>query len=427
MPHALDDSEEASEPALHQKLLAALKLVEVRGQPIASSTTSTACTDSALRQERVVTSSAGESPERGDASVWFYTGRAGIAVFLLRLSSFRRLEGDAAGAAEALRRANDEIAASLSSPRGLRGVAFLTGEPGLHAVHAAIAHAGGRAQEAAAAAARVAQFDAAASALPAADCELLYGHAGYLYACLVARYAAGASGALDGAISRTANRILEQGTAAASASASDQLSFTWHGKAYLGFAHGTAGILAVLYQAQSSGAWSPTAEQARRMERAAASLAASLSPAGNLPTRADSSGDANRLVQFCHGASGFLILSASLPASAFANLSAPAAAAAADCVWRRGLLTKGLGLCHGVGGSGYALLAHGIASGERRRSRRRAAAFAGWGCDHLAEMEGRPDSPRSLYEGLAGWGCFLMDVLGPTEGEARMPGAQVPL
>lgn len=29
---------------------------------------------------------------------------------------------------------------------------------------------------------------------------------------------------------------------------------------------------------------------------------------------------------------------------------------AADCVWERGLLQKGYGLCHGSAGNGYALL-----------------------------------------------------------------------
>ena len=36
----------------------------------------------------------------------------------------------------------------------------------------------------------------------------------------------------------------------------------------------------------------------------------------------------------------------------------------ADVVWDRGLLRKGYGLCHGVAGNGYALLAMYQATGE---------------------------------------------------------------
>ena len=37
----------------------------------------------------------------------------------------------------------------------------------------------------------------------------------------------------------------------------------------------------------------------------------------------------------------------------------------ADVVWDRGLLRKGYGLCHGVAGNGYALLAMYQATGEQ--------------------------------------------------------------
>ena len=37
----------------------------------------------------------------------------------------------------------------------------------------------------------------------------------------------------------------------------------------------------------------------------------------------------------------------------------------ADVIWERGLLRKGYGLCHGVSGNGYALLAMYQATGEQ--------------------------------------------------------------
>ena len=89
---------------------------------------------------------------------------------------------------------------------------------------------------------------------------------------------------------------------------------------------------------------------------------------------------------------------------------------------RRGLLRKGLGLCHGVGGNGYALLAHWRAFGDPR-SLRRATAFASWGAAHMTHLEAMPDRPHSLFEGLTGFGCFCLDLLRPSE--ARMPGAEL--
>lgn len=89
---------------------------------------------------------------------------------------------------------------------------------------------------------------------------------------------------------------------------------------------------------------------------------------------------------------------------------------------QRGLPRKGLGLCHGIAGSGYALLAHWRLSGEAR-SLRRAAAFAAFGAANMAQLEFVPDRPHSLYEGLAGFGVFCLDMLHPER--ARMPGAEL--
>lgn len=82
---------------------------------------------------------------------------------------------------------------------------------------------------------------------------------------------------------------------------------------------------------------------------------------------ADENEDA--LVQWCHGAPGFLMLFSALLRRAALSPSAcplssqlrPAIVTATtrggDLVYARGLLRKGVGLCHGVGGSVYALLA----------------------------------------------------------------------
>ena len=82
-----------------------------------------------------------------------------------------------------------------------------------------------------------------------------------------------------------------------------------------------------------------------------------------------------------------------------------------------------MGLCHGVAGNAYALLAHWRASGDAR-SLRRARCFANWCATHLAPLERVPDRPHSLYEGSAGFATLCVDLLrDPTR--ARMPGAEL--
>merc|ERR1712224_1065043 len=82
---------------------------------------------------------------------------------------------------------------------------------------------------------------------------------------------------------------------------------------------------------------------------------------------------------------------------------------AGETVWRYGLLKKGPGICHGMAGNGYALLALYRATGDTRWLCR-AQHFAATMFRPEVERECRtPDHPFSLFEGLAGTACFLMD------------------
>ena len=56
-----------------------------------------------------------------------------------------------------------------------------------------------------------------------------------------------------------------------------------------------------------------------------------------------------------------------------------------------------MGLCHGISGSGYALLSHGRATGDVRQLRR-AAQFAEFAAQHWRELYPVPDTPASLFE-----------------------------
>ena len=176
---------------------------------------------------------------------------------------------------------------------------------------------------------------------------------------------------------------------------------------------------------------------------------------GNLKTAPASEKD--ELVQWCHGSPGLLLLEAALEdmhrdrrvrglgsdyvtlgeqrpppldlcvsAATAAALRAATTKAVGD-IGRRGFLTKGLGLCHGLSGNGYALLAYARTrrlarlrgAEEREASERDAAAalalarrFRSVIASRWREFAEVPDrAPAGLYTGLAGSACFLADTV----------------
>lgn len=73
------------------------------------------------------------------------------------------------------------------------------------------------------------------------------------------------------------------------------------------------------------------------------------------------------------------------------------------------------GICHGVAGSGYVFLLLYRLTGDQKYLHR-AHAFADFSFSPEFSQEARtPDSPYSLYEGLAGTVCYLVDMLKPDQ------------
>lgn len=86
---------------------------------------------------------------------------------------------------------------------------------------------------------------------------------------------------------------------------------------------------------------------------------------------------------------------------------------AADLVWRKGLLLKGPGICHGVAGNGYVFLIMYRLTNEPRYLYF-AVKFMEFLTNPLFLQYAKvPDCPFSLYEGVAGTVCFLIDLLSP--------------
>jgi lantibiotic modifying enzyme len=88
----------------------------------------------------------------------------------------------------------------------------------------------------------------------------------------------------------------------------------------------------------------------------------------------------------------------------------------ADVVWERGLLKKGPGICHGVAGNGYVFLCLYRLTDDPVYLNK-ARCFADFMFSEEFQSARTPDAPYSLYEGLAGAVCFLIDLLDPATAE----------
>ncbi|WP_437911764.1 LanC-like protein [Sorangium sp. So ce302] len=127
------------------------------------------------------------------------------------------------------------------------------------------------------------------------------------------------------------------------------------------------------------------------------------------PAQLASQGDAPypRLMQFCHGAPGFVICLAELPSSTLDELLW----AAGEATWAAGPLCKGSNLCHGTGGNGYAFLKLHERTGDALWLDR-ARAFAMHGILQTQEDARRYGQLRySLWTGDLGFAIYLWDCI----------------
>lgn len=144
---------------------------------------------------------------------------------------------------------------------------------------------------------------------------------------------------------------------------------------------------------------------------------------GNFPSAMDElthtvpRNSTKELVHWCHGAGGVIFMLA----KAYLQWKDPryleACVKCADLIWHRGLLVKGPGICHGIGGGGLAfLLLYRLTNDTKYLYR--AAKFADFLTTGQFKMDARtPDSPFSLFEGLAGTVCFIVDLIEPAQSE----------
>jgi Lanthionine synthetase C-like protein len=120
------------------------------------------------------------------------------------------------------------------------------------------------------------------------------------------------------------------------------------------------------------------------------------------------------LMQFCHGAPGFVICLADTPGAALDALLV----AAGEATWAAGPLAKGSNLCHGTGGNGYALLKLFERTGDALWLER-ARAFAMHGIAQMqADAQQYGQLRYSLWTGDPGLAIYLWDCI---RGRAALP------
>ncbi|XP_042143626.1 glutathione S-transferase LANCL1 isoform X1 [Ixodes scapularis] len=382
-----------------------------------------------------------------DASV--YTGTTGVALMYMNLAE--RL-----GDPVYLKRALPLVETQLKGLKERR-FSFLCGDAGPLAVGAVLYHLLGREEDSQKLVKKL--LDLSKHVVPLETDipdELLYGRVGYLSALLFVRKHIATAVVSSEVIRDVVCSVLESGQRlSARTKASFPLMYQWHESYYLGAAHGLSGILYMLLQGDKdgNGAWQIVradvgglerknekesggrAEEGNRLQVRAQLSEAELKdlvrpsvdafvslqyPSGNFPSSLGSETD--KLVHWCHGAPGAAHLLA-LARTVFddARYLDPLRKSV-DVIWRRGLLKKGYGICHGVAGNAYAFLRMYQLTRELKYLHR-AAKFAEWCFDYGHHNCRIADRPFSLFEGMAGTIYYMADLLEP--GKAAFPAFQL--
>ncbi|RLN41018.1 hypothetical protein C2845_PM01G38280 [Panicum miliaceum] len=331
-----------------------------------------------------------------------YTGALGTALLLFKSFRVTGDRGDLALAADIVRACDD-------ASQGLPFLIFITGRAGVCALGAVIAkHCDDQL--------RVTQYLSSFDEITITEKvpnELLYGRAGYLWACLFLNKHLSEKTIPLEHINSVAKDIIEEGRKLSS-KGSSPLMYGWHGKKYWGAAHGLAGIMHVLMHTELK------LDEQDDVKNTLRYMITNRFPSGNYPSSEGNESD--RLVHWCHGAPGVALTLAKAYEVFHDDHFKQSAAKAAEVIWNRGLL-KRVGICHGVSGNAYVFLSLYRLTGNVEYLYR-AKAFACFLLEKADELitEGAMhggDRLFSLFEGKAGMAYLLLDMIDPSE--SRFP------
>jgi len=258
-------------------------------------------------------------------------------------------------------------------------------------------------------------------AISSEECDVLYGRAGVLQVILFLRQNFNSTVGRDTAPS-IIRSMFKEGVSAANEHADIGLPliWTWNNKIYLGAAHGVVGIIFTLlhFIPEINELTKSCTQDLMILLRETIDGLEKFCTSGNLQSHARADND--ELVHWCTGAPGYVLLLAKA-SQVFDEISylERAEKAARKVIFSRGLVRKGVGLCHGISGNAYAFLAL-----YRERKRRNdnalsdkwlksAKHFANFAIGKFHQLENIPDHSYSLYEGSGGLASLLLDLLDP--------------
>ncbi|KAB1278707.1 LanC-like protein 1, partial [Camelus dromedarius] len=344
-----------------------------------------------------------KSADPRDSTV--YTGWTGIAVLYLQLY-------DVFGDPAYLQMAHGYVKQSLNC-LSKRSITFLCGDAGPLAVAAVVYHKMNNEKQAEDCITRLIHLN---KIDPHAPNEMLYGRIGYIYALLFVNKNFGVEKIPQSHIQQICETVLTSGeNLARKRNFTDKtpLMYEWYQEYYVGAAHGLAGIYYYLMQpslqvshAKLHSLVKPSVDYVCQLKF----------PSGNYPPCVGDTRDL--LVHWCHGSPGviYMLLQAYKVFREERYLND--AYQCAEVIWQHGLLKKGYGLCHGAAGNAYAFLTLYNLTRDAKYLYR-ACKFAEWCLDYGEHGCRTPDTPFSLFEGMAGTIYFLADLLVPTK--AKFP------
>lgn len=270
------------------------------------------------------------------------------------------------------------------------------------------------------------------------ECEVLYGRAGAMQAILFLRRELHQETLGSAELVVLAKDIILQGLRIANENNKNTTSlpllWQWHDKTYLGAAHGIVGILHTLLclsPSEFQQVDDHLITQDRHFQRAALSSSFDMIreticglndtccwPSGNLKSSIPtSSSSKDKLVHWCHGAPGHvLLLVKAYEVYQDESFLERARIIGRDVIWPRGLLRKGVGLCHGISGNAYSMLSLARPLLDKKDDTmkcwmQRVHHFVAFAFDNLSSsLEDVPDHPYSLFEGIGGLVLLLMDL-----------------
>lgn len=192
------------------------------------------------------------------------------------------------------------------------------------------------------------------------------------------------------------------------------LMYAYYDTEYLGAAHGLSSILQMMLSCPDFLKSDPSAEQ--DVHLAVDFMLSLMQSNGNIAPGMDEvkhrRPEGEELVHWCHGAPGIVYLFAKAYLYYKDARYLDACLRCGELTWQQGLLRKGPGICHGIAGSGYVFLLLYRLTGNEQHFHR-ALCFAGFMQTAEFRQARTPDSPYSLYEGIAGTICFLTDLMQP--------------